>query len=238
MHAGRRVPYRLTLLLLLAACGSPRYVGSIGRDGTYSNRGYGLAIRLEADGLGERWEAIDPSAADRAPRGVRPKVDNSPLDIDGDGILTLTERQQHYVPTLRLLSRTSSVARIDVDVMILGGKNRKVPIDAVMALDLKARAGTSSAAVDRAIEGMQRTKIASSFDARVAELVTPRRFTRVAVIDQGDLLAEQSLKRRQIVKVVLTAARRTDALVADHDRLLDAVILNRRSSSETVREQW
>src|SRR5687767_421469 len=124
MHLGRRFPYRLILLTAVAGCTSPRYIGSIGRDGTYSNRGYGLAIRLDAGGLGERWDPIDPTNTDRVPNRMRPKQATGPIDVDGDGLLQLTERTKHMEPTLRLLSRTSSVARIDVDVIILGGKNK------------------------------------------------------------------------------------------------------------------
>ena len=41
-----------------------------------------------------------------------------------------------------------------------------------------------------------------------------------------------------MVKVVLRAGRKNEALIQDHERLLDGMILNRRGSSETVREQW
>jgi hypothetical protein len=224
--------------VLLVGCTSPRYVGSIGRDGTYSNRGYGIAIRLSANGLAERWDPIDPTATDRVPKNLRPKEKNGPLDVDGDGFLRLTERTQHLTPALRLLSRTSSVARIDVDVLILGGNNKTAPIDALMALELKHRAGTSTASVGGAITSMKRRKVAPDFDARVAEIRTPTGFERIALIDHGDFRAEEGLTRRQVVKVVLSARRKNEMLVADHERLLDGVILNRRGSSETVREQW
>jgi hypothetical protein len=226
------------LILLLVGCTSPRYVGSIGRDGTYSNRGYGIAIRLNGSGLGDRWDPIDPTSTERVPKGLRPKEENGPLDVDGDGYLRVTERTQRLVPTLRILSRTSSVARIDVDVLILGGGNKTAPIDALMALELKERAGTSSVSVDGAIANMKRRKVTPDFDTRVAELATPKGFTRIALIDQEDFLAEEGLTRRQVVKVVLWAGRRNEGLIEDHERLLDGVILNRRGSTETVREQW
>ena len=238
MHAGRRLPHRLIALLLLSGCTSPRYVGSIGRDGTYSNRGYGVAVRLSAGGLPERWDAIDPTEADRVPRSMRPAEETGPLDVDGDGLLQFTERTEHLTPTLRLLSRTSSVARIDVDVMILGGKNKTAPLDALMALQLKARAGTSTSAVGDAIANMKRRKVTPNFAARVAELERPTVFWRIALIDHDDFLAEEGIRRRQIVKVVLYAPRKSEAMIRDHERVLDALILNRRGSKETLREQW
>ena len=194
MHAGRRLPH--CLILALIGCTSPRYLGSIGRDGTYSNRGYGLAVRLSSNGLSERWDPIDPSELDRVPKSMRPKEKGGPLDVDGNGVLTVTERTQHTEPTLRILSRTSSVARIDVDVMILGGNNMTAPIDALMALELKTRAGTSSTSVGGAIAGMQRRTVVPDFDTRVAELDTGTGFQRIALIDHGDFLAEEGIRRR------------------------------------------
>ena len=260
MHAGRRFPHRLAsgsrpgkarppafaryarcalLLLLLVGCTSPRYVGSIGRDGTYSNRGYGLAIRLSANGLGERWDPIDPSDPDRVPKSLRPKMRNGPIDVDGDGFLQFTERQQHLDPALRLLSRTSSVARIDVDVLILGGVNKTAPIDALMALELKDRAGTSTTAVSGAIPKIRRRKVAPNFDARVAEILTPKGFQRIALIDHEEFRGEEGITRRQLVKVVLSGVKtKVEGLAQDHERLLDGLILNTRGSTETVREQW
>jgi hypothetical protein len=226
------------LISLLAGCTSPRYVGSIGRDGTYSNRGYGLAIRLDVNGLGERWDAIDPTEREKVPKSVRPKRKTDPIDVDGDGLLSLTERQEHMVPTLRLLSRTSSTARIDIDVLILGGANKTAPIDALVALELKQRVGTSTAGVGEAITKMIRRTVAPDFDARVAEISSSKGYYRIALIDHGDFLAEEGIKRRQMIKVLLSAKRRSDPMVEDHDKLLDAVILNRRGSSTSVREQW
>lgn len=239
MHARRRLPYRLALAaLLLTACTSPRYVGSIGRDGTYSNRGYGLAIRLQTDGLSERWEAIDPSELDKAPARMRPRMVTQPLDLDSDGHLQITERQTYTKPTLRLLSRTSSTAWIDVDVEILRGPNKTAPLDALLVRELKDLSITSSAAVDGAIAETTRRKVAPDFEARITEVRTPEGYHRIAIIDQSDFIAEEKIPRRQLVKVVLTADDREAQLVEDHDRLLDASILNRRGSSETLREQW
>lgn len=237
MHLGRRLSHRLIPLFLLGGCTTPRYIGSIGRDGTYSNRGYGLAIRLSSNGLAERWDPIDPADTKRAPKAMRPKKKTGPIDVDGDGVLRFTERTQYLTPTLRLLSRTSSVARIDVDVMILGGNNKTAPLDALMALELKTRAGTSNAVGD-AITGMKRRRVSNLFDARVAELETPKGFERIALIDHGNFLAEEGIRRRQLVKAVLSAKKRSDALVTDHERLLDGVILNTRGSGATKREQW
>lgn len=252
MHARRRLPYRVTprtkgfgglllLGLLLTACASPRYVGSIGRDGTYSNRGFGLAIRLQHEGLSERWEAIDPSQLEKAPAHMRPRLVTQPLDLDSDGHLQITERQEYSKPTLRLLSRTSSTAWIDVDVAIARGPHKADPLDELLTSELRELAKTSSAtatAVDQAIASMAKRRVVPDFEARVTELSTPEGFFRLALIDHDDFQAEQGIIRRQLVKVLLTADQRRPQLAEDHDRLLEAAILNRRGSSETLREQW
>jgi hypothetical protein len=224
-------------LALAVGCTTPRYIGSIGRDGTYSNRGYGMAILLASGGLAERWQPIDPSETDAAPKGARPTVVTAPLDIDGDGLLEVTERQLHAHPTLRLLSRTSTAARIDVEVGILGGKNAAAPLEALLFDAMRKVAKTSSAAAAGSVAGAVARTVSPDFDARVGEIETDR-FYRIAVIDHGGFLAEEGIRRRQLVTVVLAAPSNAAAFTEDHDRVIGAMILNRRGSSTTIREQW
>ena len=234
MHTRGCLPHCL-ILGLLAGCASPRYVGSIGRDGTYSNRGYGIAVPLESSGLSDRWKAIDPSKLERAPRKYRPSLINAPLDVDGNGYLEVTEQQEFTRPTLRLISKTSTVSRMDVQVTILGGKNRVAPLDALLTYELRHLASeTASAAVAR----MEKKNLRGN-DAYVTTLTGDNgKFYRVALIDQPEMIAEEGIKRRQVVKITLATEKPSDDLTKDHDRLLEAVILSRRGSSEGVKEKW
>src|SRR5688572_7728107 len=121
MHAGRRIPHCLMLAsaaLVVPACVNDRYVGSVGRDGAYVNRGYGFSVLLQKDALNERWEiagADDPGF-------------DSPIDVDGDGLIEIDETRRIRRPLLRLWSKTSS-ASMSIDVAILGKNNAKTSLD-------------------------------------------------------------------------------------------------------------
>ncbi len=237
---------RLRALLLLTlgfGCVSPRYIGSIGRDRTYSNRGYGLAVRLTEGGLIERWAPVEPDRLHRAPSRARPLSLSDPIDLDGDGRLDLTERTQRQRPVLRLLHRAKPSAWLDLDVKILGGPERGASLDAVVASQIRPMVGTSSSALSQALNGVKTVKVqdqqGGAFEARVAELTSKDgRFARLAVIDQRRFRAEEGILRRQIVKVTLWTKSKDEALNKDHALFMRSVLLTRAGGRATTKENW
>jgi hypothetical protein len=231
---------RLGLLLvgLLASCATDRYVGSIGRELIYSNRGYGFTARLATEGFDQRWAPIDP----RAPEGVavtlRPQLLDEPIDLDGDGELSMSETVRRYRPMLRLVSKTSSAARIDVDVVIVGGKNSAAPLDSLLELRRQELGGERQGAPER-------IRVAPEFDGLLATngptmdpLVSQALASRVALIDQPGFGAEGSKARRQVVEVTLRAPRLDPELIADQDRFLRSILLNHQGGPESAQEKW
>lgn len=229
MHAGRFVPY----CLILAGCISDRYVGSIGRTGSYSNRGFGLTVDLAAAGLDERWTAVDPRKVEDAPLGLQPAVIDGQIDLNGDGELNYDENARYLEPTLRLISRSSSVGvcRIDVSVTILTPDVRDAKLDDLMATALRRLTG-QQITLDR----WERRRLGPDFPSRVSELREHRK--RVALIDQGEFVAEDGYTRRQIVEVVLHADPITPDLRADHNLVLHAISLNRMAAPLTSQERF
>lgn len=223
----------LVVLLALAGCTTARYAGSVGRDRSFVNRGYGFLVRLSHARIGERFDAIVPENRERFPAAIRPKAFESPLDLDADGFLDVTETTRHFQPALRLLSRTSTAVFIDVDVQILSKKNNSAPLIEIALGDAKRMTQAAGGTFSGSAATTKRT-VAPNFDAVVFEL--PRH--RVAVIDQSGFEGEEGITRRQIVRVTLHAPRIDESLRAAHDDVLDALILNRRGSVESTKEEW
>jgi hypothetical protein len=229
--------------LLAAGCVSDRYVGSVGPGGLYANRGYGFALRLHDSGLDSRWLLIDPANVDAAPRNRRPIVHDEPIDLDGNGNLDIGETTRYFTPTLRLLSKTSTYAEITLDVGIVHPKNKKSPIEDFVIPEVRELAHTSS------ITGPLEARVVSdTWETRVAETPPVLVMTahnvrqpmayRLALIDQNDFVAEENIKRRQIVRVVLRAPEITPTLRDDFDQFLRALILNRVAGETTNQERW
>jgi hypothetical protein len=217
---------------------SDRYVGSIGPGGLYSNRGYGFALRLHDSGLDQRWLVIDPANPDAAPPNRRPVVHDEPLDLDGDGKLAIGETVHFLTPVLRLLSKTSTGAEITLDVDIVHPKNKKAPIEDFVIPEIRKLTRTASIAGQ-----IQQAMIGGIWDARIAESEPPPPGTqgtvyRIALIDQPELVAEEGIKRRQIVRVVLRAPQMTDALRKDLELFLGGLILNRFAGEQSDQERW
>lgn len=232
----------LGLLLLGAACASPRYVGSIGRNDVYSNRGFGVLVDLSKGGVLSRWTAIDPSDMDAVPVAQRPRRVREPLDLDGDGLLQVTEATVYYDPSLRLVSKTSSVAKMDLEVQILGENNETVPIDGLLGLELKRRAGTSSTAQAAAFASIERRRLTGDVDARVAEVRTridgAPRTVRLLLADVPDFLAEEGQTRRHIVRLELTAAELDAQMREDFDTVVAGMLLAPKGARTTTQEKW
>lgn len=221
---------------LASGCASSRYVGSIGPSGVYANLGYGLTLNLQASELSARWQVIDPEAPDAALPADRPGELNAPLDVDGDGELEPRETTRHLRPTLRLLARSSSAAgaRIDVDVVILGGAEASRPLDDVALVALRELLGPTTQPGEWAA-----VRIAPSFHARVTSGTTGTGAYRLAVIDQTGFQGEAAAQpRRQSVRVLLVAPSIGDALSADFDRVLGALSLAAQGGPVGRQDKW
>lgn len=242
MHPRGLLPHRLILaglaLSALSACASPRYVGSIGRNDVYSNRGFGVLVDLSKGGVLARWRAIDPDNATDVPARVRPKRVRAPLDLDGDGLLEVSEATVFYEPTLRLVSKTSSVAKMDLEVQILGKNNLSAPLVGILGAALNRYTETSSAARKQAFSSIQMVEIAGTPEARVAEVKTPPRAARLMIADVPDFVAEEKQTRRHVVRFTLTAPEIDDQMRADFDALVSGMVLAPKGAAESNRERW
>lgn len=231
------------ILALSTACTTARYVGSIVRDETYVNRGYGVVLRLSDSGVMSRWQAFDPAAPEDGPAGSRPKFSDGPLDLDADGKLDVLERTGHLDPPLRLVNKNDPNAIIDLEVQILGGADQKLPLDALIFRELKRWIPTSSAGIDLAIKGRSNVDLVGSFKGRASELTVKDangqpQALRIAWIEQDGFLGEEGIERRQLVRLVLRSPAITDEQRADFGALLKHLLLSRRGSSTTNRETW
>lgn len=239
----RGVVLALVLSLGGTACTTPRYVGSLVRDETYVNRGYGVVLRLSDSGVLGRWQAFDPADLEVGPAGPRPKFSEGPLDLDADGKLDVLERTGHVDPPLRLVATQDPSASIDLDIQILGGADAKLPLDALIFRDLKRWIPTSSAGIDLAIKGRINVELVGSFKGRATELTIKDadgrpQAVRVAWVEQDGFLGEEGVERRQLVRLLLRSPAITEEQRADFGKLLQHLLLSRRGSSTTNRETW
>ncbi len=242
MHVGRQLPHRLSLALALSlsasACASSRYVGSISPSGLYANLGYGFTVELSHQGLMSRWNVLDPSRLDDAPPSDRPEVVDAPLDTDGNGVLDGAEMSHFHRPTLRMLALSSSTsssslpsARMDVDVVILGGVSASTPLGEVAASALKELTGEAEHPV------WEERKVASTWNALVAEGRAGGKAYKIAVIDHPSFAGEYDIQRRQSMRVLLVADQITTALRRDFIYLLEAITLSRQGGRLSRSEQ-
>jgi hypothetical protein len=155
---------------------------------------------------------------------------DSPIDVDGDGLIEVDETRRIRRPTLILEAKTSS-ASMTIDAFILGKNNKDASLEGLMLLELAQLANTSSTST-----------LAPSIDSRMLGtfpvLVAEAGERRLALIDVDQLIAEENQPRRQIFKVILRARELTAALREDHDLLLSAMVLSRRGGAETAQEKW
>ncbi len=218
-----------------------RYVGSVGRDRTYSNRGYGLSLRLNHGGLEDRWHVLDPSTPSHLPDALRRQKKLVALDLNGNGVLEPAELTRSYRPMLQLVSRSSTTTRVIVDVEILGGSDRHASLDRLLQDELERLPAVSPEAKDQAYLKRTSRRLAPDFEARLLELRPERRdstYRRIALIDQGHFMAEDNTPRRQVVKVVLEGKSLEPRFQKDHELFLRGLVLNRRGSSMSMRERW
>ena len=224
------------LVIGVGACATSRYVGSVGRDGTYANRGYGFALRLH--GLSQRWTLLDPAKLPLTPTPGLPVPSRGPLDFDADGMLSVGESALHFDPVVRLESRTSTGARVDLRVEILSGPAKDATLDRLLSRALKVWTRTPAASRQRAFLNATPVKLAGR-PGRVTTATTARWRHHLAVIDQGQVISEERIRRRQLVTVhVYAPIPAPDHLRQDFDAVLRALILSRNTAPESVRERW
>ncbi len=242
MHTRRALLLASLLASTVAACASPRYVGSIGRNNTYSNRGFGVTVDLNSGGVLSRWQALDPSDLKDVPLAVQPKRVREPLDLDGDGYLQITEATVLYRPALRLIARTSSVATMDLDVQILGSNNATVPLDALVGLDLKRYAGSSTAAVSQGFASIERTELTGGVKARIAQVKAHAEAgqpsLQLLVADVPNFVSEEGLPRRHIVRLVLRAPTLTEQMRQDFKHVVAGLLVAPKGAPLSKDEQW
>ena len=230
--------FALTVVLAATACASSRYVGSVGRDGTYVNRGYGLALRMRHAGLAVRWKLVNPNKLPARPEPDLPVPSREPIDLDGDGMLSVGESILHFEPTVRLLSRTSTGARADVRVEILSGPAEDVPLDRLLGRALKLWTKTPQPVRQRAFQRSIHRRL-QGWSARVTTATTARERHHLAVIEQGPIVAEERIRRRQLVTVhVYAPDPAAETIDEDFEAILDALILSRTAARESVLERW
>ncbi|MEL7372390.1 MAG: hypothetical protein AAFN74_25930 [Myxococcota bacterium] len=226
------------VLTAFVHCGTQRYVGSIGRDGTYANRGYGFAIIVGRANLARRWVLLDPAKLPLRRTDGLPIPTRDPIDIDGDGFYSVGEATLHFDPTVRLLSQTSTGAVADIRVEVLSGPARDASLEALLQRALNIWTGVPARIRQQALRRAITRKVKDR-PAMVTTATSADRLHHVAVIDQGQVRAEENIRRRQLVTIHVYAPQPADArLRDDFGALLDALVLNRKTAPETAREKW
>lgn len=237
--------HRWLAFVLLAAslatgCAGSRYLGSIGRTGVYSNRGYGMTVDTSTAGLSSRFVAIDPLHLEAAPPEHRPRLEKGLLDINGDGALGLGEDVGSFtVPTLRLYrDGPEPMVRIDVDVQIMGGDDAKRTLNELFERELdRLRPVTTSTRTPRVVRDPFARHPAFTEELSISTKDGPRDI-RLTLMDGGYFAAEEGGFRRQVVKVLMVAHRLEKELRADHQRLVSGILLARSGAAPSAKERW
>ncbi|MBI4820331.1 MAG: hypothetical protein HY791_28960 [Deltaproteobacteria bacterium] len=208
---------------MIAACATDRYVGSLGSDLVWANRGYGLVLPLSE--LAPRWIVVDPQDPSAVPPALRPLVAEDAIDLDGDGKTSFSESTRRLVPALRLVSRTSTAT---LDVIVSLSPVRGGPTLELVATSELIRRGFDARSVERASE-------AGRLELRAK---TADRSARVIAIDQPELVAEEGRVRRQVITFVLEAHELDEPSVADQDLASRALILSAEAAPLSEGESW
>lgn len=238
------MPRPLVALVLLSAlasgCAGTRYLGSIGRSGVYSNRGYGMTVDTATAGVSSRFVAIDPLDLEAAPLALRPRLEKGLLDINGDGKLGLGEDVGRFtVPALRLyVEGAEPRVHIDVDVQIMGGADAGRTLNVLFERELdRLRPVMTSTRALRVVRDAFARHPAFTEELSVTTKDGPREL-RLTLMDGGYFAAEEGGFRRQVVKVLMVAGRITTDLRADYQRLVSGILMARSGPPPTTRERW
>ncbi len=225
-------------LLAALGCVGPRYGGAFDRSGTYVNRGYGLVLPVAS--IAERWWVFDPEHPNRGPPGLTPARPLDRIDLDGDGMLRLDEFTPRYQPVLRLLARTATAARIELEVEILSEPAAsEVTLRGLFDSEVRSRAGNATAA-RLAITSAERLTLGLGREAWVTSIVGVKGggALRLALVDQPGFSAEPGRVRRQLVRLALIAPTLKPTWLNDHAELLRGLIAAQSAGPTPETEQW
>lgn len=230
----------IVLATLATGCAGSRYLGSVGRSGVYSNRGYGLTVDTSTAGLSSRFTVIDPQDLESAPPDLRPRLEKGLLDINGDGRLSLGEDVGRFtIPTFRMYQRVGEqTVRVDVDLRIIGGDDAKLTLNKLFERELEKLASvkTSTRALTVVRDQFARNP-AFTEELSVSSPEGPRD-VRLTLMDGGYFAAEEGGFRRQVVRVLMVAPALSQQLRADHQALVSGIILARAGAAPTAKERW
>lgn len=233
-------PRRLAWLLIFASCApTGRYLGRLGDGPAYVNRGYGVVARVGE--LGARWWAFDPEHPERGPRAVAPLRRNDRIDLDGDGMLRLDEITPRYEPSFRMLSKTSTATRIELEVHILSEPEAST-VTLRGLLDSELRSRGSSPEVSRvAIEGVEAWALPLARTAWVGSLPALRQqpgAMALALVEQPEFVAEDGLRRRQVVRILLHAPALVEPWLSDYRTFVTSLLASPSAGASTRSERW
>lgn len=223
-------------LLAASACTHDRYLGRVTPGGNYVNRGFGVVVPL--GDLPERWQISDPEHPERSPVPVVLKEER--IDLDGDGMLRLDELVARLDPPLELRSKTSTGARMTLEVEILSEPAAsKVTLRGLFDSEVRALAGNPTAQ-RLAIEGAERHQLGFEREALWTRIigVDGGGAALLALVDQTGVVSEGGQPRRQLIRLRLTGPRLTPALERDHRWLMQHLTAGRESGRGTKDERW
>lgn len=237
---GRRLFAFALLAALASGCAGSRYLGSLGRNGVYSNRGYGMTVDTATAGVSTRFVVIDPTDLEAAPQALRPRLEKGLLDLNGDGKLGLGEDVGSFtLPTLRLYRDGGGApVLIDVDVQIVGGEDAKRTLNVLFERELeRLRPVRTSTRTPRVVRDAFARHPAFTEELTVSTKDGARDL-RLTLLDGGYFAAEGGGFRRQVVKVLMVAERITQELRADYQRLVSGILMARAQPPPSAKERW
>lgn len=197
------------------ACATPRYLSRQTRDGSFVHPGFGLYIHLGPDAP---WRLVRDQDPD-VPWTLWPQRVDGALDLDGDGRLETEEVTSREAPTARLVSRTSTAVRVDVQVEIAE----------------PARAGVSVERMVRALQArgdpaLHRRTVTEGWETWVGlcpECPEPEN-RLIAMVDHSSFVAEAG-RRRQLVTFRWIGPEIGSEEADRFEALLDRVVLRERA---------
>jgi hypothetical protein len=225
---------------IFAGCSSQRYLGAVGRDGTYANRGYGIVLSLSQLDLSSRWTIADPENMEQTPPSFRPEIRHETIDLDGDGQSSSGEVVLLSRPTVVLFARNSTTTAILLDVKVVSGRDRARPLEALLRQSFSGMRGVSprlaqNVPVETSTKTAQNRSL--SMSASVKANAAPR-FYRLVAMDQPEFLTEDGATRRQVVFIFLVTDEPSEALTRDQNTIVENVTLQDRADPKRDHEKW
>lgn len=222
-----------------SACASSLYKGTLSRNSTYANRGFGIV--LSASTLSERWWVFDPQNPDQGPSGLAPVEKKTRLDLDGDGFLRLDETTVHFEPTLRLMSREDPRAVIELDVDIIKRSDSEKVTAQQLFDDAVLRRTSDAKQTQRVLKSAETMELAFDRTALVATISSDSNDQgeeQFALVDQPDFKASEGTPRRQVLWLSLRAPKLSASLKKDFNQLLRNLLVTPKAGPQTQKEKW